>query len=84
MSATLEGGAVPKMLETVVGGVLLAAGVATAIIHYVVEGNDGYSYATLAIAAVLLVAGWALFDRGLGISRRRRADGGQGDLDRPA
>jgi hypothetical protein len=53
------------------GIVLLAAGVAVAILHYTMEGNVFNSWITFAIAAVLLVAGWALYDWGRGISRRQ-------------
>jgi hypothetical protein len=73
-----------NLVETIFGGLLLAAGVAVAIVHYVVEGNSTYSYLTLIVAAVLLLAGWTLFDRGAGISRRWGGrDGGGGSDDLP-
>jgi hypothetical protein len=52
------------------GGILLAKGVAVAIIHYVVENDTNSGLLTLAVAAVLLLVGWTLFDRGAGTSRR--------------
>jgi hypothetical protein len=62
-----------KLVAKIAGAVLLVAGVAVAIVHYVVEGSAMQSWATLAAAAVLLVAGWTLFDWGAGITRRRGA-----------
>ncbi len=73
----------PKIVEAILGGILLAAGVAAAIFHYVVEGDTTYSYLTLIIAAVLLLAGWTLFDRGAGISRKWGGRGGGGSDDLP-
>lgn len=64
-----------KRIATIAGAVLLVAGVGVAILHYVMEGSLTDSYITLAIAAVLLIIGWTLFDRGTGISRRRRENG---------
>ena len=64
----------PKPVTAIAGGILLAAGVAVAIVHYVMEGDMVDSLLTLAVAAVLLIVGWALFDRGAGISRRWRGD----------
>jgi len=72
-----------NLIQTIAGGILLAAGVAAVIIHYVVEGNDAYSYLTLIIAAVLLLAGWTLFDRGAGVSRRWGGRGGGPGDDSP-
>lgn len=63
-----------KLFATVGGALLLAAGVGVAIVHYVVQSSLAESYITLAIAAVLLVAGWALLDWGAGFSRRRGED----------
>lgn len=59
-----------RTIATVLGILLLVAGVAVAIIHYVVEGDFTQSYITLGIAAVLLFAGYALLDWGAGVSRR--------------
>jgi 4-amino-4-deoxy-L-arabinose transferase-like glycosyltransferase len=65
-----------KLLAKIAGIILLIAGVAAAILHYALEEDLSNSWLTLGIAAVLLVAGWALFDWGAGISaRRRRQDG---------
>jgi hypothetical protein len=64
-----------KSVAKIAGVVLLVAGVGTAILHYTMEGSLLNSYITLGGAAVLLVAGWALFDWGSGISRRRGPDG---------
>ncbi|NLO27766.1 MAG: hypothetical protein GX113_06275 [Actinobacteria bacterium] len=69
-----------KRVATIAGAILLAAGVGVAILHYVMEGSLTDSYITLAIAAVLLIAGWTLFERGTGISRRRREDDDGSDL----
>ena len=63
-----------KRIATIAGAVLLVAGVGVAILHYVMEGSLTDSYITLAIAAVLLIVGWTLFDRGAGISRHRGED----------
>jgi hypothetical protein len=49
------------------GAVFLVAGAAAVIVHYVVNRGMAFSYITLAIAAVLLVAGVALFNRGAGV-----------------
>jgi hypothetical protein len=54
----------PKPVAKIVGIVVLIAGVGTAILHYVMEGNIFNSWLTFAIAAVLLAGGWALFDYG--------------------
>ena len=59
-----------KLFAKIVGAILLAAGVGAVIVHYVVEGHITASFITLAIAVVLLVGGWALFDWGAGVSRR--------------
>ena len=60
----------PKFLAKVIGAILLLGGVAAVVVHYVVEGDITRSFATLGIAVVLLVGGWALFDWGSGISGR--------------
>jgi hypothetical protein len=67
----------PKSVGKILGIVLLVAGVGTAILHYVLEGEVFNSWLTLGIAAVLLVAGWALYDWGAGISARRRGPDGR-------
>lgn len=64
----------PKVVGKVLGVVLLAAGVAAAILHYTLEGKVLSSWISLGIAAVLLVVGWGLFDWGAGISRKRGPD----------
>jgi hypothetical protein len=69
-----EGEEMLKTVAAIIGAVLLLAGIGAVIVHYTVEGGSVNSYLTLAIAAVLLVAGWALFDWGLGLSRRWRSD----------
>lgn len=68
-----------KLLATISGAILLVAGVAVAIVHYVVEGSMTNSYITLAIAAVLLFAGWGLLDWGAQITRRWTGSGGKGN-----
>jgi hypothetical protein len=60
-----------KLLAKILGVILLLAGVAVGIVHYVVEGNSTQSWLTLAGAALLLVVGWTFFDWGAGISSRR-------------
>jgi hypothetical protein len=68
-----------KMAAAVVGAILLLAGVGVGVVHYVVESTDTMKFVTLAIAAALLVAGWALLDWGKGISRRWGADKSKGN-----
>jgi uncharacterized membrane protein SirB2 len=51
-----------KMFAAIVGTLLLVAGVAVAILHYLLESSQTMKFVTLAIAAVLLVLGWALVD----------------------
>ena len=53
-----------KLAATIVGVVLLAAGGVIAVAHYLIWGEGVEGYITLAIAAVLLVAGLALFNWG--------------------
>jgi hypothetical protein len=48
------------------------------LVHYLVESSGTMMFATLAIAAALLVVGWALLDWSQGISRRWGADGSKG------
>ena len=67
-----------KLIAAAVGAILLLAGVGVAVIHYLLEGSTTMKFATLAIAAALLVAGWALLDWGKGISRRWGADRSKG------
>ncbi len=67
-----------KLVATIAGVILLVAGVGVAILHYVVEGKLTSSYITLAIAAVLLIAGWTLLERGAGVSRRWGVDKDKG------
>jgi hypothetical protein len=69
-----EGEKMMKLVATIVGAVLLVAGVGVAIVHYVLEGSFANSYITLALAAALLFVGWGLFDWGTGISQRWRGD----------
>lgn len=59
-----------KAAATILGAIFLLAGVGVAIAHYVLDTSGGMKFATLAIAAALLLVGWALFDWGRGISRR--------------
>ena len=67
-----------KLVAAIIGVVLLLAGIGAVIVHYTVEGGSVNSYLTLAIAAVMLVAGWALFDWGVGVSRRWGSDDDKG------
>lgn len=67
-----------KLVATIAGVILLVAGVGVAILHYIVEGKLTSSYITLAIAAVLLIAGWTLLEWGAGVSRRWGADKDRG------
>jgi hypothetical protein len=67
-----------KLVSTIIGAVLLLAGIGAVVVHYTVESGTVNSYLTLAIAAVMLVAGWALFDWGLGVSRRWGSDNDKG------
>ncbi len=57
-----------------VGIVLLLAGVAVAIAHYLLESSPTTKYITVAIAAALAFAGFALLDWGADVSRRWRLD----------
>ena len=59
-----------KLLAKIVGAVLLAAGVGAVVVHYTLEGNVTASWASLAVAVVLLLTGWTLFDWGAGVSSR--------------
>jgi hypothetical protein len=59
-----------RLIAAIIGAVLLLGGVAAVVVHYTVVGGGVNSFLTLAIAAVMLVAGWALFDWGAGVSRR--------------
>ncbi len=68
-----------KVIAAVAGAILLLAGVGVAVAHYVVESSDTMKYITLAIAAALLVAGWALLDWGAGVSRRWGANKSKGN-----
>ncbi len=65
-----------KWAAAIAGAILLLAGVGVAIWHYTRSGPGTESFVTLAIAAVVLLVGWTLFDWGLGISKRWGA--GQG------
>ena len=67
-----------KVFARIIGAVVLLAGVGAAVAHYVIESSSTGKFITLALAAVLLVGGWALFDWGMGISRRRGRDWSQG------
>jgi hypothetical protein len=64
----------PKPVAKIAGIVLLVAGVAAAILHYVLEGDIFNSWLTFAVAAVLLACGWALFDHGRDKPRRGPTD----------
>jgi hypothetical protein len=59
-----------KAVATIVGIVLLLAGVGVALAHYLLESSFTSKYITLAIAAILLVAGFALLDWGAEVTRR--------------
>jgi hypothetical protein len=59
-----------KVVATMVGVVLLLAGMGVALAHYLLESSFTSKYITLAIAATLLVAGFALLDWGAEVSRR--------------
>jgi hypothetical protein len=69
-----EGGEMRKIIATIVGALLLLAGAAVAIAHYVIESSFTSQYITLAIAAALFVAGWALLDWGAEVTRRWEGD----------
>jgi len=58
-----------KLLAKIAGAVLLAAGVGAVVVHYTLEDHVTASWASLAIAVVLLLGGWTLFDWGAGVSR---------------
>jgi heme/copper-type cytochrome/quinol oxidase subunit 3 len=64
------GGEMLKVVAAIVGALLLLGGVGVGIAHYVLESSDTMKFITLAIAAALLVLGWALLDWGAGVSRR--------------
>ncbi len=68
-----------KMVAAIVGAILLLAGVGVAVVHYIVESSDTMKFVTLAVAAALLVAGWALLDWGKGVSRRWGAEKSKGN-----
>lgn len=68
------GEGITKAIATILGAILLLAGVGVAIAHYILDTTGGMKFVTLGIAAVLLVLGWALFDWGRGISRRWGGD----------
>jgi uncharacterized membrane protein SirB2 len=59
-----------KILAAIIGTILLLAGVIVAILHYLLESSQTMKFVTLAIAAVLLVLGWALVDWSRRLSRR--------------
>jgi uncharacterized membrane protein SirB2 len=59
-----------KVVATVVGTILLLAGVGVVIAHYLLESSLTTKYITVAIAAALGVAGFALLDWGADVSRR--------------
>lgn len=67
-----------KRLAAIAGAILLLAGAGVAVVHYLVESSLTMKFVTLAIAAVLLVVGWALLDWGKGVSRRLGADRSKG------
>lgn len=69
----------PKLFATVAGAILLLAGVGVAVAHYVLESGLTGKLFTLAVAAVLLVGGLALYTWGRGTSRRRGKDWSPGD-----
>jgi hypothetical protein len=62
-----------KFFAAIVGSILLLAGVVVAVLHYLLESSQTMKFVTLAIAAVLLVVGWALVDW----SRRLSRGGGE-------
>jgi hypothetical protein len=53
-----------KSAFKIAGAVFCVLGVAAAILHYVVEGQIFTSWMTFAIAAVLLVIGVTLWEKG--------------------
>jgi protein-S-isoprenylcysteine O-methyltransferase Ste14 len=69
-----EGEEMRKIIAAVVGVLLLLAGAGVAIAHYVIESSFTSQYITLAIAAALFVAGWALLDWGAEVTRRWEGD----------
>jgi uncharacterized membrane protein len=67
----------PKVVGTVVGTLLLLPGVAVALVHYLAGSSDTMKVVILAIAAALLVVGWAL----LGWSKGNIASLGSGRVE---
>jgi uncharacterized membrane protein len=74
-----EGEDMLKMVAAIVGVIFLLAGLGVAVVHYTVESSGTMKFVTLAIAAALLVVGWALLDWGKGVSRRWGADKSKGN-----
>jgi hypothetical protein len=59
-----------KVAAAIVGAILLLAGVGVALAHYLLKSSFTSKFITLAIAAALFVAGYALLDWGAEVSRR--------------
>ncbi len=68
-----------KVVATIVGAILLLAGAGVALAHYLLESSFTTKYITLAIAAALFVAGFALLDWGAEVSRRWGLDEWKGN-----
>jgi len=61
---------VRKAVAAVVGAILLLAGVGVGVAHYLLDSGDTMRFITLAVAAVLLVAGLTLLNWGKEVFRR--------------
>ena len=68
-----------RVTATMVGMILLLAGVGVAIAHYLLESSFTTKYITVAIAAALCAAGFALLDWGADVSRRWGLDEWKGN-----
>lgn len=65
----------PKSVAKIAGIILLIVGVGTAILHYTLEKNIFGSWLSLVVAAVLLILGMWLFNRGSATSSKQESDG---------
>jgi membrane protein implicated in regulation of membrane protease activity len=67
-----------KFFAAIVGTIFLLAGVVVAVLHYLLETGLTMKFVTLAIAAVLLIVGWALVDWSRRLSRRQGGNDSSG------